>query len=436
MTLSNHFRSRLARALSSQFASDELCDAVDNNALTADGLIDAIEASTNTQLAQIRQSLGLFNRVSVIDHGAVGDGQVLLDLTNSGTTVTGPSGSFSQADVGKTAWCTNTAGGSVISIGTISSVSGTTQAVLSGSASGSYSGVIMYFGTDDTAAIQAAWTAAKAAGKLMYFPDGLGTKYVIEINSIFPVTPTIYGSSIWTDVLVQNVRGFLSSFYIGTSYSAIVDSLFSYNGPDYGFIWNGFQGHAKNCWTSNGHTYGMSIVGGSDISFYGYLLDEHGWYTLQVLDSTARFHNSTIYGGIGAYCIELQGTGKVYLDGCKVEPYSLHVNSPAILTASGTTVYARNSTITSTGTGKCITGGGTLIDEGGNTFTGTVDVTTRKGPTFGSPPVVPSYTVATLPSVSVNTRGLIYVSDESGGATLAFSDGTNWRRVQDRAIVS
>ena len=30
----------------------------------------------------------------------------------------------------------------------------------------------------------------------------------------------------------------------------------------------------------------------------------------------------------------------------------------------------------------------------------------------------------------------VYVSDETGGATLAFSDGTNWRRVQDRAIVS
>jgi len=31
---------------------------------------------------------------------------------------------------------------------------------------------------------------------------------------------------------------------------------------------------------------------------------------------------------------------------------------------------------------------------------------------------------------------LVYVSDESGGAVLAFSDGTNWRRVTDRAIVS
>ena len=30
----------------------------------------------------------------------------------------------------------------------------------------------------------------------------------------------------------------------------------------------------------------------------------------------------------------------------------------------------------------------------------------------------------------------VYVSDESGGSTLAFSDGINWRRVQDRNIVS
>lgn len=47
-----------------------------------------------------------------------------------------------------------------------------------------------------------------------------------------------------------------------------------------------------------------------------------------------------------------------------------------------------------------------------------------------------SYTVATLPTASTYPRGVIYVSNETGGATIAFSDGTNWRRVQDRAIVS
>ena len=48
-----------------------------------------------------------------------------------------------------------------------------------------------------------------------------------------------------------------------------------------------------------------------------------------------------------------------------------------------------------------------------------------------------SYTVATLPAVPDATLpGLIFVSDETGGAVPAFSDGTNWRRVTDRTIVS
>ena len=55
---------------------------------------------------------------------------------------------------------------------------------------------------------------------------------------------------------------------------------------------------------------------------------------------------------------------------------------------------------------------------------------------MAAPLVLATYTVATLPDATLWLRGLIYVSNETGGATLAFSDGTNWRRVQDRAIVS
>ena len=50
-------------------------------------------------------------------------------------------------------------------------------------------------------------------------------------------------------------------------------------------------------------------------------------------------------------------------------------------------------------------------------------------------PAAPSYTVAGLPAAT--TAGQIaFVSNETGGAVLAFADGTNWRRVTDRAIVS
>lgn len=56
--------------------------------------------------------------------------------------------------------------------------------------------------------------------------------------------------------------------------------------------------------------------------------------------------------------------------------------------------------------------------------------------TYSLPPILPSYTVAGAPSAATYARGLIYVSNESGGAVVAFSDGTNWRRVTDRAVIT
>jgi hypothetical protein len=48
----------------------------------------------------------------------------------------------------------------------------------------------------------------------------------------------------------------------------------------------------------------------------------------------------------------------------------------------------------------------------------------------------PSYTVATVPDATKSESNMVYVSDEAGGATIAFSDGTSWRRCQDRNIIS
>jgi len=56
---------------------------------------------------------------------------------------------------------------------------------------------------------------------------------------------------------------------------------------------------------------------------------------------------------------------------------------------------------------------------------------------IGNPLGLKAYTVATAPSASASGAGAaIYVSDESGGAVIAFSDATNWRRVTDRAVIS
>ncbi|WP_146620080.1 hypothetical protein [Acuticoccus sediminis] len=47
-----------------------------------------------------------------------------------------------------------------------------------------------------------------------------------------------------------------------------------------------------------------------------------------------------------------------------------------------------------------------------------------------------NYNVAQLPAPAGHSGSVVYVADETGGAVLAFSDGANWRRVTDRAVVT
>jgi hypothetical protein len=49
---------------------------------------------------------------------------------------------------------------------------------------------------------------------------------------------------------------------------------------------------------------------------------------------------------------------------------------------------------------------------------------------------LPSYTVAGVPAAGDHEGALIYVSDEAGGPVPAYSDGTDWLRVDDGTIIS
>jgi hypothetical protein len=53
------------------------------------------------------------------------------------------------------------------------------------------------------------------------------------------------------------------------------------------------------------------------------------------------------------------------------------------------------------------------------------------------PPKLPTYKVAGAPSASAMGAGsLIYVGDERGGPTVAYSDGVVWRRIYDNDVIS
>jgi hypothetical protein len=55
---------------------------------------------------------------------------------------------------------------------------------------------------------------------------------------------------------------------------------------------------------------------------------------------------------------------------------------------------------------------------------------------FTVPIKLTSYTVAQLNALADSAGLYAYCTDESGGAVPAFNDGTDWRRVTDREIVT
>ena len=84
--------------------------------------------------------------------------------------------------------------------------------------------------------------------------------------------------------------------------------------------------------------------------------------------------------------------------------------------------------------------GVTIVDENGiatNVMQIWIDdlAQTLNDKLLGNQVQLPSYAVAALPSAAT-AAGWIFVINETGGAVPAFSDGVNWLRCTDRAIVS
>ncbi len=88
----------------------------------------------------------------------------------------------------------------------------------------------------------------------------------------------------------------------------------------------------------------------------------------------------------------------------------------------------------------CTTAGRALLDDADaaaqRATLGLGTMATQNIAGLTAPPQLPTYTVGTVPSAATFARGLIYVSNETGGAVVAFSDGTDWRRVTDRNVIS
>ena len=123
--------------------------------------------SDNTKLAAV---IG-FN---VKEYGATGNARKVTDAVLDGTTThTSATAVFTNADVGKVVWGVEVGSGILrLPKTTITAVNSATSITTAGASTGSYSDIHLVLGTDGTTALQAAMTAAKAAGANVIVPAG------------------------------------------------------------------------------------------------------------------------------------------------------------------------------------------------------------------------------------------------------------------------
>jgi hypothetical protein len=114
--------------------------------------------------------------VNVKDYGAKGDGLALTScsITATSTTVTCSGTSFTTSDVGKVVDIVGagSSGPSNILSTSISAVASNTSITVANAATNTVSGAAGNYGTDDTAALNAAFTAAYTGNKSVLIPTG------------------------------------------------------------------------------------------------------------------------------------------------------------------------------------------------------------------------------------------------------------------------
>ena len=114
-----------------------------------------------------------FDGINVKNYGATGDALKVTDaVLNGTTTIISASGKFTANDVGKVIWGVESGGAAPLPQTTIAAYVSPTQITTTAPASGSYTGISLIWGTDDTVALQAAMTAAKAVGEHVHVPAG------------------------------------------------------------------------------------------------------------------------------------------------------------------------------------------------------------------------------------------------------------------------
>lgn len=182
--------------------------------------------------------------VNVKDYGATGDAVRLrgVTATSAGTAVTASGGAFVSGDVGKKIVVYTEDGAGTIR--TISTVTSSTQVTLSGAAGITVSGATgyLYYGTDDTAAIVAALTAATPTGvdgsvgpnqpmgsglsRVLFPTQGNGTAYLVTSQLSVPGGVNVDGAGMIVNMIADRFQPAILFNPYSAAENLLVECLF------------------------------------------------------------------------------------------------------------------------------------------------------------------------------------------------------------------
>lgn len=349
--------------------------------------------------------------VDVRAYGATGNARKVTDaVLNGTTTVTSATANFTAGDVGKKIWGVESATGVArLTERTISAVNSSTSITVSGSAPGSYTGIHLVWGTDDTAAIQAAAVAADALSPkgTVYLPRGgyiitdscfnqsyaTGTiTYAIKgdgsAQSVFYPAPShaltggyflqissnsqhgLYEGFGWDgshynfggnsyvmapslaccmrDVRFVNQKGFLAFVYAFQGQNYFDSCHFEAAGNVGLYVVGGANVH--NCYCGNHYGNGVYIDNGASLTWIGGTLDECTYRTVYAA-ANCKFNavGAVIFGNGSSYPV-IETAGTTRLINCRLEPYNTGYSQSGVKVVTGGLLQATNCTIKGYGT--------------------------------------------------------------------------------------
>lgn len=337
-------------------------------------------------------------------------------------SLTGNTTGYSNVGVGNYTLYANTSGNSNVAVGQSAMASNTTGSL--NTAVGRNALSLQTTGANNTA------VGYDAGGRLTTASDNTHVGYRAGYNG----TTGAQNTSVGSGALFSSTTGTQN---VAVGYQAAYNVTTGFGGVAIGHLAMPLATTAAYCVAIGPSALGALTTGTSNLAIGYSALSalNTGTYNIAIgrgaATSVTTATSNVIVGVVAGNAVTTGGTNVIagYNAGATLTTGSdntLIGNAANVTSAAQSNATALGNGATATANNQVMLGNGSVTE-----------VKTAGSMVAGTFAKVGSYTVAGVPSaVTAGAGAIIFVSNEAGGAVLAFSDATDWRRVTDRAVIS